>query len=265
MSGVRRTRVRGRNPRVDRDRPEEHHELRDRTRRAYDRLAPVWSATTDDGPFNGWLERPALRSLVPRPLTGATVLDAGCGSGAQCEWLLSEGAEVVGIDLSPAMVAEARKRCAGRGEFVVADLAEPLALEPASVDGITSSLVLHYLADWQVVLRSFASVLRPGGWVVASLDHPFAPPLPGQLGGYFESELVSDTWTKADVVVTQRFWSRPLAAVIDDFADAGFAVDRVVEAQPSADAVARFPDELSRVVGVPWFIVYRLRLVHAPV
>jgi SAM-dependent methyltransferase len=249
---------------VDRDRPEEHLDLTDQTRDAYDRLAPVWSATTDDGAFNGWLERPALRSLVPRPLSGATVLDAGCGSGAQCEWLLSEGAEVVGIDLSPVMVAEARKRCAGRGEFVVADLADPLALGPSSVDRITSSLTLHYLADWQVPLRSFASVVRPGGWVVASLDHPFAPPLPGQRGGYFDTELVADTWTKAGVEVTQRFWRRPPSAVIDDFADAGFAVDRVVEAQPSADAVARFPDDLGRVMGVPWFIVYRLRLVHGP-
>ncbi len=249
---------------MDRDRPGAHHNLRDRTRDAYDRLAPVWSATTDDGPFNGWLERPSLRSLVPRPLAGVTVLDAGCGSGAQSEWLLSEGSEVVGVDLSPAMVAEARKRCAGRGTFMVADLSEPLALEPASVDGITCSLVLHYLADWQVVLGSFASVLRPGGWVVASLDHPFARPLPGQQGGYFDTELVSDHWTKAGVEVTQRFWRRPLSAVIDDFADAGFAVDRVVEAQPSPAAVARFPDDLGPVTGVPWFIVYRLRLVHGP-
>ncbi len=86
------------------------------TRAAYDRLAPVWSATTDDGPFNGWLERPALRSLVPRPLAGATVVEAGCGSGAQCEWLRAEGAEVLGIDASPAMVAEARRRCGDRAK-----------------------------------------------------------------------------------------------------------------------------------------------------
>jgi 2-polyprenyl-3-methyl-5-hydroxy-6-metoxy-1,4-benzoquinol methylase len=44
-------------------------------------LAPVWSSTTDDGPFNGALERPALRELVSTPLAGASVLDAGCGSG----------------------------------------------------------------------------------------------------------------------------------------------------------------------------------------
>ncbi len=233
---------------------------RSRTREAYDRLAPVWSSTTDDGPFNGWLERPALQSLVPRPLTGAKVLDAGCGSGAQCEWLASEGAEVVGVDLSPAMVAEARRRCAAGGTFLVADLGEPLDLEPGSVDGITCSLVLHYLRDWRVAMDSFARVLCPGGWMVVSLHHPFGPPLPGEQGGYFDTELVSDRWTKGDVTVTQRFWKRPLSADIDDFADAGFVVERVVEAQPSAEALERFPEELGRVMGVPWFIAYRLRL-----
>ncbi len=97
--------------------------------------------------------------------------------------------------------------------------------------------------------------------MVVSLDHPFAPPLPGQRGGYFDTELVSDTWNKGGVEVTQRFWRRPLSAVVDDFADAGFAVERVVEVQPSAEALERFPEALGPVVGVPCFIVYRLRLV----
>src|SRR5215471_14403974 len=158
--------------------PADQAEHTRRTREAYDRLAAVWSATTDEGPYNGLLERPALRSLVPGHLAGAVVLDAGCGAGAQAEWLLGQGAEVIGIDVSPRMVEETKRRCGGRGRFFVADLAGPLPLEPASLDGITSSLVLHYMADWSVPLRSFASVLRPGGWVVISLDHPFAPPLP---------------------------------------------------------------------------------------
>jgi SAM-dependent methyltransferase len=238
----------------------DHEVERAQTRDAYDRLAPVWSSTTDDGPFNGWLERPALRSLVPVPLTGTKVLDAGCGSGAQCEWLVQQGADVVGVDLSPAMVAEARRRCGDTGTFLVADLGEPLDFEPESVDGITCSLALHYLPDWRVAMDSFATVLRPGGWMVVSLHHPFAPPLPGELRGYFDTELVSDTWTKADVTVTQHFWRRPLSADVDEFADAGFVIERLVEAQPSADALARFPEALGPVVGVPWFIVYRLRL-----
>ncbi len=240
--------------------PADQAEHTRRTREAYDRLAAVWSATTDQGPWNGLLERPALRSLVPGDLAGAVVLDAGCGSGAQAQWLLDQGAEVIGIDVSPRMVEEAERRCGGRGRFFVADLASPLPLEPASLDGITSSLALHYVADWSAPLRSFASALRPGGWAVISLDHPFAPPLPGQRGGYFGTELVSDTWQKGGVEVSQQFWHRPLGAVVGAFADAGFAVDRIAEAQPSAEALRLYPDELTDIVGVPNFIVYRLLL-----
>ena len=222
----------------------------------------MWSSATDDGPFNGLLERPALRGLVPVPLSGLSVLDAGCGAGAQAKWLLDQGADVMGIDLSPGMVEEARHRCAGRGRFLVADLAEPLPLEPQSLDGVISSLTLHYVRELRVPLASFARALRPGGWVVMSLDHPFGPPLPSQRGGYFDTELVEDAWRKGEVEVTQRFWRRPLSAVVDAVADTGFAVDRIVEPQPSAEALRRFPRELTPVVGSPWLIVYRL-LLHA--
>jgi SAM-dependent methyltransferase len=235
---------------------EHNHQTRD----AYDRLAAVWAATTDDGPFNGLLERPALRSLVPAPLAGLAVLDAGCGSGAQAQWLLDQGAAVTGVDLSPRMIEQAKRRCQGRGRFLVADLAEPLPVEPHSLDGITSSLTLHYLQDWSVPLRSFASALRPGGWAVISLDHPFGPRLPSQQGGYFDTELVTDTWRKADVEVSQRFWRRPLSAVASAFADAGFVIDRITEPQPSPEALERYPSELAGHIGIPIFIVYRLRL-----
>ena len=231
-----------------------------RTREAYDRLATVWSSTTDEGPFNGFLERPALRALVRGDLDGAVVLDAGCGSGAQAQWLLEQGADIVAVDISPRMIEEAERRCAGQGRFLVADLARPLPLEPRSLDGITCSLALHYIADWSVPLRSFASALRPSGWAVISLDHPFGPRLPHQRGGYFDTELVSETWRKADVEVTQQFWRRPLAGALGAFADAGFKVDRVAEPQPSAEALRLFPEDLGPLVGVPSFIVYRLWL-----
>jgi SAM-dependent methyltransferase len=231
-----------------------------RTRDAYDQLAAVWSATTDVGPYNGLLERPALRAMIPGSLAGSTVLDAGCGSGAQAQWLLDQGADVIGIDLSPRMIEEAERRCGTSGRFLVADLAEPLPLEAASLDGITCSLALHYIADWSVPLRSFATALRPGGWAVISLDHPFGPPLPGQRGGYFSTELVSATWRKADVEVAQQFWRRPLGAAFEAFAAAGFAVDGIAEPQPSAEALRLFPEDLGDLVGVPSFIVYRLWL-----
>ena len=230
------------------------------TRTAYDRLAAVWSSTTDDGPFNGLLERPALRALVPGDLRGATVLDAGCGSGAQAEWLLDQGADVVAIDLSPRMVEEAERRCAGRGRFLVADLAEPLPLEPGSLDGITCSLALHYVADWSVPLRSFAAALRPGGWAVISLDHPFGPPPPEPARRLLRHRaglryLAQGRRGGRPSTSGAGRWRLSLGA----FADAGFRVDRIAEPQPSAEALRLLPERPRRpVVGVPLFIVYRL-------
>ena len=84
--------------------------------------------------------------------------------------------------------------------------------------------------------------------------------MPAQQGGYFATELVSDTWIKGGVEVTQHFWRRLLADVVDAFAAAGFVVERIVEPQPSAAVVERFPVELAGVDGTPGFIVYRLRL-----
>jgi uncharacterized membrane protein len=52
--------------------------------------------------------------------------------------------------------------------------------------------------------------------------------------------------------------------VVGAIADTGFAIDRIVEPQPSAEALRRFPDELTKVVGSPWFIVYRLLLYAQP-
>jgi SAM-dependent methyltransferase len=156
------------------------------------------------------------------------------------------------------MVEEAQRRCGKRGRIFVADLAEPLPIEPGTVDGITCSLALHYLSDWDVPLRSFRSALRSTGWLVLSLDHPFAPSLPSQNGGYFDTELVTETWQKGTVEATQHFWRRPLSVVVAAFADAGFVIDRIAEPRPSPDALVRFPDDLEDVKGFPGFIVYRL-------
>ena len=74
------------------------------------------------------------------------------------------------------------------------------------------------------------------------------------------TELVSDTWVKAGQEIIQHFWRRPLAAVTDAFAGAGFAIERIAEPQPTAADLQKFPGELGQVAGIPVFIVYGLRL-----
>ncbi|MGI8754615.1 MAG: class I SAM-dependent DNA methyltransferase [Acidimicrobiales bacterium] len=228
-------------------------------RDVYDALAPVWSEATDDNLWNEVLDRRPIRSLLPAQLTGLNVLDAGMASGTMAHWLLGRGAEVTGIDISPRMVATARRRCEGQGRFFVADLAQPLELRDAAFDGVVASLVLHYLRDWPAALASLARVLRPGGWLVVSLEHPEAPFSVEHRSSYFTTEVLTDRWTKAGVTVDVSWWRRPLSAVVNDFADAGFVLDRLLEPRLSGQDRARFPSDAAGVRDGPLGAVYRWR------
>jgi trans-aconitate 2-methyltransferase len=97
-------------------------------------------------------------------------LDAGCGTGRVTAMLLERlpDGHVIGIDGSAAMISQATVRFAGepRVELIVADLTEPLPLD-GPVDAILSTATFHWIVDHGSLFRNLASVLRPGGQLVA--------------------------------------------------------------------------------------------------
>ena len=119
------------------------------------------------------------RFLVSRLPVGpeATVVDVACGTGAVAlELVRRTGCSVVGVDQSPEMLAEARRRLADdRIEFVQA-AAQALPFEDSSFDGLTAAYLLRYLDDLPAGLAELARVLRPGA--PASLLDFGVPPAP---------------------------------------------------------------------------------------
>jgi SAM-dependent methyltransferase len=96
---------------------------------------------------------------------GASVLDAGCGSGRMLEELERYGT-VYGIELDPQAAALAASR--GHGEVRVGRL-EELPWEDATFDLITCLDVLEHTPDDRVTLAELRRVCRPGGWLLVTV------------------------------------------------------------------------------------------------
>ncbi|HXQ75523.1 MAG TPA: methyltransferase domain-containing protein [Acidimicrobiales bacterium] len=134
-----------------------------------------WDARTYDrisDPMTRW-GRDVLARLVPEP--GATVLDAGCGTGRVTEMLLERVADgrVVALDAAPSMLAEARRRLDRFGDRVtfvhadLLDLAPAILGDGAPVDAVLSTATFHWVLDHDRLFANLAGVLRPGGQLVA--------------------------------------------------------------------------------------------------
>jgi SAM-dependent methyltransferase len=200
---------------------------------AYSRLADAFAARIDTNPYNAFYDRPAVLSLLPS-VEGRRVLDAGCGPGVYAAWLAARGAEVVGVDVCPRMVELARLRLGGRVHVVEADLAQPLDfLPPASFDLVISALALDYVRDWNSAFREFFRVLRGGGHIVFSVEHPsdvFYDHHPH--GNYFEVEQVEYEWRGFGEPVRMPSYRRPLQAMLGPLLGAGFVLEQLLEPQP---------------------------------
>ncbi|MFF1837407.1 class I SAM-dependent methyltransferase [Streptomyces sp. NPDC058231] len=123
-----------------------------------------------DAPGNQMIdiEQPVVRRLLDG-LPAGTALDAACGTGRHTAYLQELGHHVIGVDASPDMLTQARKRLPGV-EFHEADL-HRLPLPDNAVDTVVCALALTHVPDLAPVLAEFARVLRPGGNLVISDAH----------------------------------------------------------------------------------------------
>jgi malonyl-CoA O-methyltransferase len=143
--------------------PDEFHLDPAQVRRSFDKAARTYdqAAAVATEIRNRLLERLDIVRLQPK-----AVLDLGAGTGHSSKELRHRyrGAEVIALDLSPGMLAQAERRQAWLRRFdpVIAD-AHRLPLKDASVELVFSNLMLEWCHDPDTVFQEIRRVLKPGG------------------------------------------------------------------------------------------------------
>ncbi len=140
-------------------------ERRRRSQEFFDRHARQWDDLARTLlPVPDYLER--LLSLVPEK---GAVVEIGLGTGGLLPALAAKAAKVIGVDHSPAMLEEARRRLALAGlagiDLRLGEMTH-LPLPDNGADCAVLNMVLHHAADPAAVLREIRRVLVPGGVLV---------------------------------------------------------------------------------------------------
>ena len=202
----------------------------------YDSFAEVYSAENETNLHNAYYERPAMLALAG-DVTGRRILDAGCGSGPLSVALRDRGAVMTGFDRSAGMLRIARRRLGADADLQIADLGGPLPYPDAAFDDVVASLVLHYLEDWTGPLAELRRVLRPGGRLIMSVNHPIAGHAVVRPGAdYFSTYLwTEEITTRSGQSYELANWHRPLPAMIDAFIAASFRITKISEPLPAPD------------------------------
>lgn len=215
----------------------------------YDDLAPHWDEIVAS-PQRTERLWPTLASMLPDP-EGRRIIDAGCGAGVYADALADAGADVVGVDVSEAMVREASD-LSSDATFVRADLREGLTfLEDGSVDAILCQHVCSHLPDLSTPLAEFARVLDDQGTLVVSTHDPvhdyvvvrdgaypstgdqadLDPVVEGPDGGptYGETERFDVRFEGADVADRATYYRRSFETLVGSILDVGFVLEDVAE------------------------------------
>jgi len=127
---------------------------------SYDRIADEWERVRDASPVNA-----CVVSLEKRLKKNASILDAGCGTGAPISfWLSSRGHRVTGIDISERMLRKARARELGNAEFLRCGFLEYKSVEPYDALIAFDSLFHIPPGRQRDIYPHAAELLKDGGY-----------------------------------------------------------------------------------------------------
>ena len=273
---------------MHRETPEDQMDDRE-VGRYWDENAPEWIRAVRAGwdKYREQLNNPAFFGMLP-DLRGKRVLDIGCGEGYNTRKSADLGASVVGIDISEAMIAAARRHEAehARGiEYHLASGSDLGMFGDATFDAVLSTMAMMDLPDYAGCVRECFRVLQPGGLFQFSVTHPCTQTRlwkwvrddKGErigviVGNYFglqpeTPEEDVDEWffgaAPAEVKATARKFRIPrffrtLGEYYNTLVDAGFSVERLCEPVADEETARKHPYVADTRI-VPYTLIFQCR------
>jgi SAM-dependent methyltransferase len=203
---------------------------------------------------------------------GEQILDLGCGQGVLAPHITGSGARYTGVDISPKMIATARRR--HRGRFLRGDvrhLNRLSALRPGSFDAAVFLLSIEDMNPLEAVIQSAAWALRDSGRIIVLMRHPCFR-VPRQSGWGYDPDrrlnyrrvdsyltplsVPMKPYEQSETGVTISF-HRPLNHYINALSRCGYLVDyldEIVTYKPGSSPHERRADE-----EFPLFMALRAR------
>jgi SAM-dependent methyltransferase len=186
----------------------------------YDLVADEYARRIFEELVHKPVDRDLLDRFATKARTNGPACDLGCGPGHVARYLHERGVQILGVDLSPAMVRCAQRLNAGI-EFKQGDMRR-LDVDDGAWGGIVAFYSIIHIPQPEVVaaLTEIKRALRPGGELLLSFH----------IG---DDILHMDEWWGQPVSVDFTFF-RP-DAMMDFLESAGFEIGEIVEREPYPD------------------------------
>lgn len=248
----------------------------------YEDFATEWAQRMRDGKniTHEYLAKPALFEAAG-DVRGKEILCIGCGSGEECDAFMKAGAKrVVGIDLSPSLI-EIAKKSYPQIEFYVMDM-EQMDVEDASFDVIVSNLTMHYVPSWTPTLLKMKNILKPGGEIIITTNHPIrfgaeakrmddkeifllgyirykeAGVMGDVIGDYLTERKIEDSWFRGRFNV--EYYHRPISSIINEIIKNGFVIREMIEPLPPTWVGEKEKSFYHIHTKIPLFMIFKLEL-----
>ena len=200
-----------------------------------------------------------LQKLLP-DFRGKRLLDLGCGYGWHCVYAMENGAvAATGIDISQKMLRVAREKNQLPYVEYLCVAMEDIDFADNSFDIVLSSLAFHYVENFEAVLSKISKVLKTGGSLVFSVEHPLFTAYGSQDwyrnekgeilhfpvdNYYYEGRRIA-CFLDEEVVK----YHRTLTTYLNGLLRHGYEICSIVEPQPSPQQIKDIPgmkDEMRR-------------------